>query len=517
MPTALAPEGPSTVAFENLVRDIPRSGKTTAAVLRFPWRTVVALTVLAAVLRVVGLNAGLWIDEIYSLLDSFRPPLGTVLTEYPGDTQHPLYSVLANISHGVFGESAWSIRLPSVLFGVASIPLLYALGARVAGAREGLLASALLALSYHHVWFSQNARGYTMLAFWAILSTYLLYRGLEEGGRRRFVWYGVVIGLGVFTHLTMIFLVAAQAIVALYWTLRPSSAEEGGRTTDALLGLAIGVATGAALYAPIFLQVVDFFLNKPSQLEGISTPTWALAEALRVLRVGLGAWVGLLGAGLLFGSGMLSYARRDRLALALFLLPGVVTLVGALLARGTMYPRFYFFMIGFVFLIVIRGAFVLGRLVISWVGGSRVEERALSAGTVLSLAMILVSAVSLRANYAAPKQDFAAAADFVEAEAGPSDVIVTVGVTSLPYERYYGRSYTEASDFASLEEIRRGGQKVWVLYTFERYIEASDMALAVSLRSACETVRVFPGTVGGGSITVCSFGAAGSYGEGGEV
>ena len=38
--------------------------------------TVVALTLAALVLRVVGSNSGLWIDEIYSLVDFFRVPLG---------------------------------------------------------------------------------------------------------------------------------------------------------------------------------------------------------------------------------------------------------------------------------------------------------------------------------------------------------------------------------------------------------------------------------------------------------
>ena len=82
--------------------------------------------------------------------------------------------MFANVFVTVLGESAWSIRLPAVLFGVASIPVLYALGERVTGTREALLACAILSVSYHHIWFSQNARGYTMLAFWTILSTFWL-------------------------------------------------------------------------------------------------------------------------------------------------------------------------------------------------------------------------------------------------------------------------------------------------------------------------------------------------------
>lgn len=466
------------------------------------WIAVAALVLVALVTRLIGLDSGLWVDEIYSLVDSFRPPLISVLTEYPSDTQHPLYSLFANASLKALGESPWTVRLPALLFGVASVPVLYTLGARVSSRREGLAAAALLAVSYHHVWFSQNARGYTMLAFWALLSTLFLHEGLRTGRRSALGGYGIVIGCAVYTHLTMVFMVAAHLLVAGTWVFM-RRAQSGARPSDVVMGFGVGVVTGALLYAPIFTQVLDFFLNQPSQLEGISTPSWALSEALRVLGIGAGTIVGLLAGGLLFALGARDYARRQPLALALFLAPGAVTLVGALLARGTMYPRFYFFMIGFVFLIAVRGAYLVGdfveRRMAGRAGGSTVGG--LSAGTVLATAMVLVSAVTLRANYAAPKQDFGGALAFVEGAAEPADVIMTVGVTTYPYRELYGRSFEELTP-AAREQHTRDGRAVWVLYTFERYL---DESLLRSLRGECETARVFPGTVGGGAITVCRY------------
>ena len=224
-----------------------------------------------------------------------------------------------------------------------------------------------------------------------------------------------------------------------------------------------------------------------------------------MLRVGLGAWIGLLAGAALFGAGALSYARRDGLGLALFVLPGAVTLVGALAARGTMYPRFYFFLIGFAFLIAVRGAVVVGGFLVARLGGARQEERGLATGTVLAALMVVVSGASLRANYVAPKQDFGGALDYVEREASGSDFVATVGVTTLPYAEYYGREFNEITDPASLAALRDGGRRVWVLYTFERYIEASQAELMDTIRGECGDARVFPGTVGGGAITVCSF------------
>ena len=83
-----------------------------------------ALTVLGAALRIHNLAGGLWYDEIATLLDSVRPELRHIVTHYPGNNDHTLYSILAHLSITLFGEHAWSIRLPALIFGTASIPML---------------------------------------------------------------------------------------------------------------------------------------------------------------------------------------------------------------------------------------------------------------------------------------------------------------------------------------------------------------------------------------------------------
>ena len=165
----------------------------------------------------MGSSSELWYDEIFSLVVSTRPPLIELLTTYYGDIQHPLYSVLGHASIAVLGETAATVRLPAILFGVASIPLLFLLGRAVATTHEALLSAALLAFSYHHVWFSQNARGYTALLFWTLLCTLLFYRGLEVSAWPPFLAYAVCSALGAYTHLTFVFVVASHAAAVLFW------------------------------------------------------------------------------------------------------------------------------------------------------------------------------------------------------------------------------------------------------------------------------------------------------------
>ena len=145
-------------------------------VSRNEWLALVAILLLALVLRVIGLNAQLWYDEILTLTDFVRKPYGELVGDFSSLNNHMFYSLQARASILAFGESAWALRLPALLYGMASLVVLWLIGREAAGRRAALLAVLLLAISYHHVWFTQNARGYTALLFWTSLATLLLAR-----------------------------------------------------------------------------------------------------------------------------------------------------------------------------------------------------------------------------------------------------------------------------------------------------------------------------------------------------
>ena len=397
---------------------------------------VLRLVAIAVVVRVIGLNGGLWVDEVYSLVRSFREPMGTILTEYWGDNHHPLYAVLAHISRAVFGESAWSIRLPAMLFGVAAVPMLLRLGEQVASRREAIMAALLLAVSYHHVWFSQNARGYSAIAFFAIATLWALLRAVESGERRYFLVYALLAALGAYTHLTMIFVVVGHAAAMGVWLLMTRVPNRKRLVGFGVLAFGLSAVGTLLLYAPMLRAVMAFFTQQKSGLAGVSTPSWAAVELVRGLMLGLGAGgvtvaVIVLLVGALVGlRGVLSLWRTQRLFLLAMIAPIGVTVFGAAATRGTMYPRFFFFAIGPAILIAVHGAFVacqwLAARFPSVGSGERLATIALSLGVILS-------ALSLRAGYRYPKQDFEGAMQYVLAERGASDGVVTAGIPSNPH------------------------------------------------------------------------------------
>src|SRR6185503_19164406 len=169
------------------------------------------------------LNSSYWTDEILALQKSFRLSLLQVITTFLGDTHHPLYSVFARVSLLMFGEAPWALRLPAVLFGVMAIAMTYVVARLAVRRREALFASLLLAVSYHHVWFSQNARGYTLIGLLALLTTWTLIRLLQQPTWRLAAAYALCAALGAYTHLTMVFVAIGQALVAVVAMARPQA------------------------------------------------------------------------------------------------------------------------------------------------------------------------------------------------------------------------------------------------------------------------------------------------------
>ena len=478
----------------------PRRG---AAAERTPWAALFALTTLAVALRMIGLGGGLWLDEILTLVESVRQPLAQIVTVFPGNNQHTLYSVLAHASIRVFGEEAWSLRLPALVFGAATPPVLYVLARQFTGRTEALLAGLLLAVSYHHVWFSQNARGYSALAFFALLSSWLLLRGLQRGKSGDFVWYGVASALGVYTHLTMVFLVMGHAVACTLLLGVPLFDKDAmSRWRRPLLGFVLAAVLALALYAPLLLDVQQFFLRRTMPAE-VATPRWAAKAMLSGLQVGTGTALGALAGAALFGCGLWSYFRQSRFLLALFVLPGAITVVAVLALRQPIFPRFLFFLAGFGVLIVVRGALDIGAwLTRRWTPGAA-PAPVTAPGVALVALMVLASAASLPFDYRYPKQDFDAAMQFVQMQRAEGEPVVTAGGAIYPYREYYRQPWTGVTSLAQLQKVRKEGRRVWVVYTLAEYIEARAPELMQTLRDECGVAGEFRGTVAGGDVTVC--------------
>ena len=478
---------------------------TTDRTLRSSDVTFLALLmILGAGLRFYRIDTGLWFDEIQTLLDSVRSPLGRIISHFPSNNDHPLYSVLAHISVALFGEEPWSLRLPSALFGVAAIPMLYLLGIAVTDRREAAAASLILTVSYHHIWFSQNARGYTALLFCVLLATYALVQWFETGRKSFLILYAGITALGSYAHLTMVLVCLSHALVCgIDWLSNGHSRVRAEWRVIAGGFIGAGLLT-VLLYAPMVADVSSFFTTSTVSTGEVATPIWAMVSALRGLQVGFGTMWGIAIGGVVFVAGAWSYFRERPTVSLLFLLPLPVTVILALALNRPIFPRFLFFAVGCGLLVTVRGASAVGALTARFTLGRLAPQRAATVMVaLLTLGAVLLSIRSLPYGYRFPKQDYEQAVAFVERTKNDADIAAVTGEPAVtPVLQYLGRPWRRVDDGRQLRELRAAGVPVWVLYTFPSYIEAGQPELWTILRNECVEISEFEGTVAGGTISV---------------
>ena len=475
------------------------------------WAALAALTLVASALRLWRLDSGLWLDEVFTLLDFGRVPLAEVVTMFPSQNQHMLYSVLMHLPLALWGESAWTLRLPAVLFGVGGVWAVFLLGRKLVGIHQALLASALMTVSYHHVWFSQNARGYTGLLFFTTLATWLWLEARTRQGWRWWIAYSVALWLGLWMHTTMVFVVAAHVLIELPGAARTLYRDyRGGRTRGATLALRKPVAawllSGTLSLQVYALSLPEFFrsaLHETSKNAEWTNPFWAAAESLRSLEIGWSSLAVMLFAALLAACGWWSLFCKSKAGAMAMVLPGLLggSLVVAM--QHNLWPRFFFFLMAFALLVAVHGAFVVSRLSMGRNRTPTSEPVSSLVGTILVALMIAASAATVPRCYALPKQDFAGARDFVERRVRPGETIVAVGLAARVYGGYFAPHWTAVQENDSLQQARRTHQGTWLVYTLPIEIRAFQPRVWETIERDFEIVKVFPGTLGEGEVFVC--------------
>lgn len=471
---------------------------------------IAAIMALALALRAYKLDASLWFDEVETLVSYVRLPTGTLVTTYENLNNHMLHSLLAQLSVGLFGESAWSLRLPAMLFGVASIWALWRLAHEIVSPWEARFAALLMAVSYHHVWFSQNARGYTGLLFFGLLATWLLVRALRRPSARVWLGFGLCLALSMYIHLTamMFYLALGMAyLLVVCWQAATRQDASWRLVSLPLVGCAFGVALTLLLYAPIIEQMITAFTEvtvgteSEAYAESIAewkSPLWMVEEIVRSLGP-IGFMVPIV-VGVL-GVGVLSLFRRVPLVPLVLLLHVPVTVALLVAFSFRVWPRYFLTDIGLVSLLLVHGAFVLGR----WGSGFRfVPEQLKGEGLAIAFAVagIAASLVLLPVNYLYPKQDYAGVEAYVEANRSADASVIALGRGADPFIVYFAPEWHKAETLEEVRTLFEPGKETWLVYTFPDVIEARHKDIFAAIGASFEKAAYFPGTLSDGGFVV---------------
>lgn len=272
---------------------------------RITWRSSITLISLFAFiaffLRIFDLSKqSLWYDEAFSVyLAHFD--LATITARTAADIQPPLYYYLLNVWMTLAGDSEFAVRFLSLFFGVLTIPLMYITARRLFNSTAALFAVILATFSALYLWYSQEARMYTLITFLGLLSSYALLRALSpsplvgRGGTysdadvarqsvagarhghegRWWIVFVVANVAAVYTHYFAFTLLAFQFLYAFLVLLRGSKAL--GNPRSALCNTLLAFA--AILIA--FLPWIPFMLNRLGEDASYFRGELKLDEAVR--------------------------------------------------------------------------------------------------------------------------------------------------------------------------------------------------------------------------------------------
>jgi mannosyltransferase len=233
----------------------PRAGVFSAAPARSlgagsrlaRWWPLAALTLLAAALRLSTLDLqSFWYDEAFTPVHVLHPSLwATLRSVVHTENTPPLWYVLAWADSRVLGTGEVALRLPSALAGIATVPAAWAIGGELAGRRTAVACAALVAVNPLFVWYSQEARAYSLFVLMSTLAMLCFLRAQRQPTPRRIAAFVVTGALALLSHYFAVFLLIPMVLWLLY---------ERRTRRAALPAIAALVLIGAALLPLISAQ-----------------------------------------------------------------------------------------------------------------------------------------------------------------------------------------------------------------------------------------------------------------------
>ncbi|MER6166452.1 glycosyltransferase family 39 protein [Streptomyces violaceorubidus] len=114
----------------------------------------------------------------------------------------------------IFGLSSWSVLVPEVLMGVATVAVVYAAVRRRFSPAAGLIAGAVLALTPVAALMFRFNNPDALLALLMSVACYLVVRALEDGRTKWLVWAGAAIGFAFLAKTLQAFLILPALALA---------------------------------------------------------------------------------------------------------------------------------------------------------------------------------------------------------------------------------------------------------------------------------------------------------------
>jgi uncharacterized membrane protein YqhA len=471
---------------------------------------VALLTVLGLVVRIPAMRHGMSYDEIFTYQQFVSKSFVGVVCTYFVPNNHILYSI---VSHFILRVADWPsdleriallLRILPLLAGAAIVPMTYLMARRLLSPVAASLTAVGASICPLLVDFSAQARGHSLGALLAALSTLLFSRLASAGSQWPARFYVICNVLMIYTTPVTALVVVAHGVAASIMSLMGDRRSKDAVTFGKWVLPAAGTLLVASqLYAFVIPQGVAY-VRSLSEQGGAASPSFWVASGSLIDDLTFRTSSAAFGVGVA-AICLIAVAARwrrfeDRSTLAACVLVAAASVfLGATSAHSE--SRFVLFASPhFMCLLGVAASSLVDR---SW---SRHSSRFLCAAAI-SIVCVVLCWPSLRRQWRTPPQPIreAVAAAYRQSDGSP---ICALGLAAREC-RYYENferplSFVCINSVELIDVLNSTTDPVWTILTYRNHWNGKmkQAGLSHGLASQTDRAESFAGRIPDGDVTV---------------
>ena len=474
-----------------------------------PW-IVMGVVALAALLRVVNLDQGLWYDEVLSY-DISQGGLADIIRSCMSlgnmNLHPPLYHLFLHFWMLLFGHSDVALRSLSALFGTISVLLMYKVGTELFDRKTGLAAGVLLAISPLAIWSSQEVRPYGLFLLLSLASFLFFIRLLKLGRPHRADLLGYCLAniLLVYTHAFGCLVIGSQVLYFLIFRKRHASSKHAFWLALAVMALASLPwvhSVVSALRTDTGAPIEPRTLTLPVILADVFLTYWGFLAGAAVLLLAPFCLALFLGGLLRLEKQQVKIlVGRPKTSLLLLwtFIPLVAYITTMLVSDFMMRWKNLIEIAPPICLLAVRGITNLTEMVKTRVGRAWVKYSLLGLIVLLCLPQLLGMAIFPQ------REQWREVADLIERESRPSDAVLCPGGYDICLNYYYkgdletvmyGYGYgsdvppDEGELTALVDRATDGKERLWlIMLQYENTVDAPIKGFLLTRYGSDSVVR----------------------------
>ncbi len=369
--------------------------------------SLITVLIFGTFLRLYKLGfKSLWLDEAYSAYITKLPLFEMLSQIIKADIHPPFYYLLLHF-WTTLGTTEWYMRLPSALFSIITIWIVYLIGKNLFSAKIGIIASLITSISSYQIYYAQETRLYALITLLCMLSLLILVSALRTSNVKMWIWFTVVNIIALYTYVYSAFFIIGEYLIAVWFSKSAKSSVK--------IILSTAIVTCLAFVPEIlvlFSRKADIVnILKPFELSSITIMLPQFVFGYFLLQSGLTAILIFILFTVIITMGVF-YDRHNKniyLLILLIVIPIIITILSPF--RTTQFQSKHLIFLSPVLYLLIAHAI------------TKIPKKSISMLAVISI--VLLNLASLRIYYSRDfvKENWRSAALFISENSMLDDII----------------------------------------------------------------------------------------------